>query len=167
MHTLDQPGIDVSCVNDLTKTFTWVPFVGDDNLEESEKPDAIVSVNDVDAEFDKLDKQNSPAGLSNQIRIDQVYDLSSLDAILAGKDTVADCSWFRGVGCLSKQKSWTDMGPCFINGSFRSIKHVIHFKYRNFADGFYDFMIRPVTSNRHVPRHGHRHTGYWRMLWEQ
>lgn len=91
MHTpLEGGGLDISRAKALLNDKGWTPQV----LPESETNQADVepvSPEEIDAEFDKLDDQiSSPADgdrLLSTVPIDQVYDLSTLDDIRAGKAT--------------------------------------------------------------------------------
>jgi len=98
MHTpLEGGGLDVSRAKALLKDKVWTPQVlpGHETTQaggsEVVGPVEAVSSEEIDAEFDKLNDQiSSPADgdrLPPTVPINQVYDLSMLDDIRAGKAT--------------------------------------------------------------------------------
>jgi hypothetical protein len=88
MHTpREGSGINVGRVDDLYKDVLWTPqlLTGYDDAD-IEGPE-LITLEDIDAEFNRLDEQLASAadgdGLASTVPIDQVYDLSMLDAIRA------------------------------------------------------------------------------------
>ena len=90
MHTQTQPSINTEWAAVPLETFTlsgaittWT--VNDLNLEDY---DSGVTMEEIDAEFDKLDDQVfAPAdgdGLNPRVPLNEVYDLSELENIQAG-----------------------------------------------------------------------------------
>jgi len=87
MHTQTQPGINTEHAAVLLETFTLpeataAQAVEDLNLEDY---DSGVTMEEIDAEFDKLDDQVfAPAdgdGLNPGVPLNEVYDLSELENI--------------------------------------------------------------------------------------
>ncbi|KAF8973343.1 ribonuclease H-like domain-containing protein [Flammula alnicola] len=90
MHTSTEGGgLNVDRADDLFTDILWTPqlLTGYEGAD-VEGPESL-SLDDIDAAFDQLEQQiNSPRdgdGLSSMVPIEQVYDLSTLDDIRAGK----------------------------------------------------------------------------------
>ncbi|KAF9521622.1 ribonuclease H-like domain-containing protein [Crepidotus variabilis] len=91
--SIRQPGIDLERAKELTENFTWVPDNEDadqEKPEEDEEDEEIISVEDVEAEFQRLNEQGNAASedgdrLPKEIGINEVYDMSLLDDIWKGK----------------------------------------------------------------------------------
>ena len=90
MHTQTQPGINSERAAVLLKTFTLPEAIAARAVEDldSEDYDCGVTMEEIDAEFDKLDDQVfAPAdgdGLNPGVSLNEVYDLSELENIRAG-----------------------------------------------------------------------------------
>ena len=89
IHTLSQPGIDTERVNILTENFTidLNPQPIDKEFEDIFYNPEAISMDEIDAEFARLDDQATEDGdnLNVIVSLDQVYDLSELDGIRAGQ----------------------------------------------------------------------------------
>ena len=89
MHTREEAGIDIRRADDLIKDFIWTPQLVTYEDANIDGPESL-TMDDIDAEFDKLAEQASPGpgegdGLPSTVPVSQVYDLSILDAVRAGK----------------------------------------------------------------------------------
>ena len=90
MHTQTQPGINAECAAVLLETFTLPEATATQAVEDLdlEDYDSGVTMEEIDAEFDKLDDQVfTPAdgdGLNPGVPLNEVYDLSELENIRAG-----------------------------------------------------------------------------------
>lgn len=85
MHTQADGGINVERAEDLIQAYNWTPLPANFNsdLEGLEE----ITEEEIDAEFDKLDKQlptGEGDGITADVPLEQVFDITDLDNIRAG-----------------------------------------------------------------------------------